>query len=161
MTASLKNGYVYNHFLDVDLHLHATFASTDQYNVANILRDMGMGSHLPLLQVTLPVGISFFTFMGISYVVDVYRGEIVPAPLLDFAVYLSFFPHLVAGPIVRGSELLPQLREPKDPRRVDASITMSQVYAAAVPYIVFGLIVLVAIFLFPPIATWLPAVLGN
>ncbi len=90
-------------------------------NVANGLHHLGLGSPLPLLQVTLPVGISFFTFMGISYVVDVYRGEIAPAPFLDFAVYLSFFPHLVAGPIVRGSELLPQLREPKDPRRVDAS----------------------------------------
>ena len=42
-----------------------------------------------------------------------------------------------------------------------ASITMQQIYAAAVPYIVFGLIVLVAIFLFPPIATWLPGLLGN
>jgi D-alanyl-lipoteichoic acid acyltransferase DltB (MBOAT superfamily) len=90
-------------------------------NVANVLHHVGVGSPLPLLQVTLPVGISFFTFMGISYVVDIYRGQLTPAPLLDLAVYLSFFPHLVAGPIVRGSELLPQFREPKDPRRVDAS----------------------------------------
>jgi D-alanyl-lipoteichoic acid acyltransferase DltB (MBOAT superfamily) len=70
-------------------------------------------------RVLLPIGISFFTFMGISYVIDIYRGEIEPAGWLDFFVYLSFFPHLVAGPIVRGSELLPQIRVRRDPRRID------------------------------------------
>ena len=90
-------------------------------NVANGLHRMGLSSPLPVLQVALPVGISFFTFMGISYVVDVQRGKIPAATWLDAAVYLSFFPHLVAGPIVRGSELLPQLRERKDPKRIDAS----------------------------------------
>jgi alginate O-acetyltransferase complex protein AlgI len=90
-------------------------------NVANGLHRIGVHSPLPILQVALPVGISFFTFMGISYVVDVYRRKIDVAGWLDAAVYLSFFPHLVAGPIVRGSELIPQLRTPRDPRRVDAS----------------------------------------
>ena len=70
---------------------------------------------------SLPVGISFFTFMAISYVVDTYRGELVPASLARFAVFQAFFPHLVAGPIVRASELLPQLERPRDPRRVDIS----------------------------------------
>ena len=56
---------------------------------------------LPFVEIILPVGISFFTFQAISYVVDVYRRQPTPAPLLDFAVYLAFFPHLVAGPIVR------------------------------------------------------------
>ena len=65
---------------------------------------------------TLPVGISFYTFMAISYVVDTYRGELVPASFARFAVFQAFFPHLVAGPIVRASELLPQLEEPRDPR---------------------------------------------
>ena len=74
-----------------------------------------------MLVVTLPVGISFFTFMAISYVVDVYRGELEPPSLARFAVFLSFFPHLVAGPIVRASELLPQLERPRDPRAVDTS----------------------------------------
>jgi D-alanyl-lipoteichoic acid acyltransferase DltB (MBOAT superfamily) len=90
-------------------------------NVANGLHRLGIHSPLPLLQVALPVGISFFTFMGISYVVDVYRGTVEPAGWLDSAVYLSFFPHLVAGPIVRAGELIPQLRAPRDPRRIDAS----------------------------------------
>jgi D-alanyl-lipoteichoic acid acyltransferase DltB (MBOAT superfamily) len=90
-------------------------------NLSNALHAVGIHSPLPLLQVALPVGISFFTFMAISYVVDVYRGDLQPATWLDFAVYLSFFPHLVAGPIVRGGELLPQIRTRRDPRRVDYS----------------------------------------
>jgi D-alanyl-lipoteichoic acid acyltransferase DltB (MBOAT superfamily) len=74
-----------------------------------------------LANVTLPVGVSFYTFMAISYVVDTYRRELVPATLMRFAVFQAFFPHLVAGPIVRASELLPQLEKPRDPRRVDTS----------------------------------------
>src|SRR5579875_3261207 len=74
-----------------------------------------------LTNVTLPVGVSFYTFIAISYVVDTYRGELVPASFARFAVFQAFFPHLVAGPIVRASELLPQLEEPRDPRRVDTS----------------------------------------
>jgi len=79
-------------------------------NVANGLHRLGVGSPLPVLAVALPIGISFYTFMGISYVVDCYRGRLQAAPWLDAAVYLAFFPHLIAGPIVRGPELLPQLR---------------------------------------------------
>ena len=74
-----------------------------------------------IAHIVLPVGISFFTFMAISYVVDTYRGELVPASFARFAVFQAFFPHLVAGPIVRASELLPQLEEPRDPRKVDVS----------------------------------------
>ncbi|MFP3906133.1 MAG: MBOAT family O-acyltransferase, partial [Acidimicrobiales bacterium] len=72
----------------------------------------------PLLDVILPVGISFFTFQAMSYVIDIGRGQIRTMPLLDFAVYLSFFPQLVAGPIVRASEFAPQLAEQPDPRHV-------------------------------------------
>ena len=59
--------------------------------------------------------------MGISYIVDIYRGDTEPTTLEKFAVYLSFFPHLVAGPIVRPNELIPQLDSPRSPRRVDTS----------------------------------------
>ena len=79
---------------------------------------VGLGSPLPLLQIVLPIGISFFTFQAISYVVDVYRGETRAASLGDVAILQAFFPHLVAGPIVRANELLPQLRTPRDPREV-------------------------------------------
>ena len=58
----------------------------------------------------LPIGISFYTFQTMSYTIDVYRGRIPPADnLLSFALYVAFFPQLVAGPIVRASQLLPQL----------------------------------------------------
>lgn len=74
-----------------------------------LLSQFGWGRDLPLLQVILPVGISFFTFQGISYVVDVHRGKTpVARSLLDVMLLMSFFPHLVAGPIVRASDLLPQ-----------------------------------------------------
>ncbi len=74
-----------------------------------LLARFGWERDLPLLQVVLPVGISFFTFQGISYLVDVHRGKTPPArSLLDVMLLMSFFPHLVAGPIVRASDLLPQ-----------------------------------------------------
>ena len=82
---------------------------------------VGLELPLELRSIVLPVGISFFTFMAISYVVDAYRGDFQPTTLEKFAVYLSFFPHLVAGPIVRPGELIPQLDTPRDPRRVDTS----------------------------------------
>lgn len=87
----------------------------------NFFRPLGIDLPLPLLEITLPVGISFFTFQALSYVIDVYRDRQHHATLLDFAVYLAFFPQLVAGPIVRGSEFIPQLYTPKDPRKVDAA----------------------------------------
>ncbi len=82
---------------------------------------VGLDLPFSLKTIILPVGISFYTFMAISYVVDTYRGNFVPTTLEKFAVYLSFFPHLVAGPIVRPGELIPQLDAPRDPRRVDTS----------------------------------------
>src|SRR5499426_868818 len=81
-------------------------------NIANAFESVGLHPPLPLLQVLLPIGISFYTFMAISYVVDVSRYEIVPSDWLDVSVYLAFFPHLIAGPIVRGDELIPQIRRP-------------------------------------------------
>jgi D-alanyl-lipoteichoic acid acyltransferase DltB (MBOAT superfamily) len=87
-------------------------------DVGDVLDTVGLGLPLPLLTVALPIGISFFTFQAITYVVDVKRGDAEPASLIDAAIYLSFFPHLVAGPIVRASEFLPQLATPRDPNRV-------------------------------------------
>jgi alginate O-acetyltransferase complex protein AlgI len=87
-------------------------------SLAHGLDAVRLGLPLPLLAIALPVGVSFFTFQAISYVVDVKRGVVRPASLVDVAVYLSFFPHLVAGPIVRAREFLPQLAEPRDPSRV-------------------------------------------
>jgi len=91
------------------------------FSLTNAFEGIGISAPLPLLQVVLPIGISFYTFMAISYVVDVSRLEITPAPWLDVFVYLAFFPHLVAGPIVRGDELLPQIRRPRDSGGIDVS----------------------------------------
>jgi D-alanyl-lipoteichoic acid acyltransferase DltB (MBOAT superfamily) len=64
--------------------------------------------------VILPVGISFYTFQTMSYTIDVYRGELEPSEdLLEFAAFLSFFPQLVAGPIERGAQMIPQFRRPR------------------------------------------------
>ncbi len=71
-----------------------------------------LGFHPPevALRVALPVGISFFTFESMSYVIDIYRGDIEPHPsYLEYLAFVAFFPHLVAGPIVRPRDLLPQL----------------------------------------------------
>lgn len=67
---------------------------------------------IPSLNLLLPVGISFYTFQTLSYTIDVYRGEVEPETHFGkFAVYVSFFPQLVAGPIERSARLLPQLRD--------------------------------------------------
>ncbi len=74
------------------------------------------------LDVILPVGISFYTFQSISYIVDVYRGEIEPAKdPLDFFLFVAFFPHMVAGPIMHSSALLPQMQNPRRMRWTDIS----------------------------------------
>ena len=68
------------------------------------------GTHFDVSVILLPVGISFYTFQTISYTVDIYRGKVDPVRhILDFGFYVSFFPQLVAGPIVRASEFIPQL----------------------------------------------------
>lgn len=77
---------------------------------AALLETAGLERDLPFMQVILPIGISFFTFQGISYVVDIYRGHVTAErSLSNVALYISFFPQLVAGPIVRAADFLPQL----------------------------------------------------
>jgi D-alanyl-lipoteichoic acid acyltransferase DltB (MBOAT superfamily) len=100
-----------------DLVLLGVFKYYDFFAVelSNLL---GSTTAIPLLELTLPVGISFFTFQAMSYVIDMHRQLIKPMPVLDFAVYLSFFPQLVAGPIVRASEMAPQISQRPDPRHV-------------------------------------------
>ncbi|MEQ8268886.1 MAG: MBOAT family protein [Parvibaculum sp.] len=80
---------------------------------AAVLETAGLERDLPFMQVILPVGISFFTFQGISYVVDVYRRHVsAERSLTNVMLYISFFPQLVAGPIVRAADFLPQLHRP-------------------------------------------------
>ena len=88
-------------------------------NAANTATALGFSWAPPLIQVILPVGVSFYTFMAISYVVDVYRRDFEVSGWGDVFLYLSFFPHLVAGPIVRPDELIPQFEHRQDARHVD------------------------------------------
>ncbi|HJR58817.1 MAG TPA: MBOAT family protein [Vicinamibacterales bacterium] len=85
---------------------------------ADSLQTLFTGFGMPLdfvtLRVLLPVGISFYTFVTMSYVIDVYRREVAATRnFVDFAVFVAYFPHLVAGPILRASRLLPQIQLPR------------------------------------------------
>ena len=80
----------------------------------SLLRCLGVDAHVNSLNVILPVGISFYTFQALSYTIDVYRRSIIPTkdPIAFFA-FISFFPQLVAGPIERATNLLPQFLKPR------------------------------------------------
>jgi alginate O-acetyltransferase complex protein AlgI len=83
-------------------------------SLAQTLRALGAETSFPVLSVILPIGISFYTFEAISYVVDVYHGRLrAERNLANFLLFILFFPHLVAGPIVRGRDFLPQVRRRK------------------------------------------------
>lgn len=83
-------------------------------NCTSLLTALGFHYQAQPMGIVLPVGISFYTFQTLSYSIDVYRRRMEPwqSPL-DFALFVSFFPQLVAGPIVRASEFLPQCRTPR------------------------------------------------
>jgi D-alanyl-lipoteichoic acid acyltransferase DltB (MBOAT superfamily) len=98
-------------------------------NLSNVMYD----TNFRVDAILLPVGISFYTFQTMSYAIDVYRGHVKPVKsLLDFGFYVSFFPQLVAGPIVRASEFIPQLYK-------DYSLTKKQ-FGMALFWILNGLI---------------------
>ena len=88
---------------------YADFTIT-QFNILGNMLDLT--SEIPLLNLALPIGISFYTFQSLSYIFDIYRGSLKPCKTLkEFSLFVAFFPPLVAGPIVRASVFLPQLRE--------------------------------------------------
>jgi D-alanyl-lipoteichoic acid acyltransferase DltB (MBOAT superfamily) len=90
-------------------------------SVTDVLGALGLSATAPTLGLLVPVGLSIVTLQAIGYVVDVGRGEVEPVAWGDLLLYLSFFPHLVAGPPVRVDELVPQFHERPDPRRVPAT----------------------------------------
>ena len=92
-------------------------------NLGALLALVGLHVDLELLNLALPIGISFYTFQSLSYVVDVYRGQQAPCRRFgDFALYVAFFPTLLAGPITRASQLLPQIESatPTAPAQAEA-----------------------------------------
>src|SRR2546423_1549669 len=79
-------------------------------NFTAAVNSLGISYHAPQSHIVLPIGISFYTFHSLSYTIDVYRKRIkATSSLADFALFVSFFPALVAGPIIRASHFLPQL----------------------------------------------------
>jgi alginate O-acetyltransferase complex protein AlgI len=86
---------------------YADFAIT-QFNILGAHFDLNT---IPLMNLALPIGISFYTFHSITYTVGIYRGIIEPVRLREYALFVTFFPQLVAGPILRAHQFLPQLRE--------------------------------------------------
>lgn len=99
---------------NVGLLAYFKYANFFLQSIEQALHAAGSTATLPVLQVMLPIGISFYTFEAINYTVDVYRRQ-VPAErnLAHFMLFITFFPHLVAGPIVRARDFLPQIRRPK------------------------------------------------
>ena len=100
--------------------VNLTFLGTFKYagffvqEAASLLRWLGFDAHVRTLQIVLPIGISFYTFQSLSYVVDVYRRKLQPVRNLhDYALYVAFFPQLVAGPIERATHMLPQFLQPR------------------------------------------------
>jgi D-alanyl-lipoteichoic acid acyltransferase DltB (MBOAT superfamily) len=80
------------------------------HTAADVLTALGLPSFVPTIKLLLPVGISFYTFQSLSYTIDVWRGRLTPERSFSkFALFVTFFPQLVAGPIVRANEFLPQL----------------------------------------------------
>jgi len=89
-------------------------------NLNAVLALLPVQARVPLVQPPLPLGLSFVVFQAISYVVDVYRRQLRPCSFPDLLLYLTFFPHVVAGPIVRASEFLPQIQRTPDPSALEA-----------------------------------------
>src|SRR5208283_5393285 len=99
---------------NLGLLVYFKYANFFLHSLEDALRAAGANASLPVLRIMVPIGISFYTFEAINYIVDVYSHKI-PAErrLSNFLLFILFFPHLVAGPIVRARDFLPQAARPK------------------------------------------------
>lgn len=107
-------------WLFISIFINLGFLSVFKYynffidNFSSVLSHIGFQPNLWSLKVILPVGISFYTFHGLSYVLDIYKGKIQPTKnFTNYSLFVSFFPLLVAGPIERATHLLPQIEKPR------------------------------------------------
>jgi len=120
MTAHSKGSVARRRFLLLSLGVNLSVLFFFKYfnffldNLNGLAGLFGLGLHLPTWRIILPVGISFYTFQSLSYTIDVYRGQMEPVESFpDYALYVAFFPQLVAGPIERATRLLPQIAAPR------------------------------------------------
>lgn len=110
--------------------------------IASLLHAIGLPASLPLLEIIAPIGISFYTFQHISYLVDLSRGKGVKAKsLLDYLLYTAFFPKVLAGPICRSNELLPQMHGPCPSGIPDLSVAVTLVLSGLMKKAVLGTLV--------------------
>ncbi|MCK5846457.1 MAG: MBOAT family protein [Bacteroidales bacterium] len=108
---SLLVYFKYSYFLTLSIN-EMFNTNFEVINYMALWANEATGSHFEVDKILLPVGISFYTFQTISYSIDVYRGEVKPVNnIIDFGFYVSFFPQLVAGPIVRAAQFIPQMYE--------------------------------------------------
>ena len=125
-------------WLVISLVINLGFLAYFKYTnfLLGIINDLQLGN-FQVVDIVLPVGISFYTFQVLSYTIDVYRGLLKPAKnIFDFGFYISFFPHLVAGPIVRASLFLPQIHTDikitKDDRATAVFLILTGLFKKAV-----------------------------
>ena len=120
--ASASEGRTRKHWLVFSLVLNFGILGLFKYfnffvdSFAGLLATFGVHHFaIPLIRILLPPGISFYTFQEVAYIVDVYKGRIEPArSFVDYALFISLFPHLIAGPIQRPSHLLPQVQKERE-----------------------------------------------
>ena len=126
----LLGSVMVDYFISVNLHAMADGRRRKMLFISSIVLNLGLlfyfkytnfflsniydvfDEPFKALDIFLPIGISFYTFQSLSYIIDIYKRELTPAQsFLDYAFYMTFFPHLVAGPIVRAKFFLPQVRD--------------------------------------------------
>ena len=106
---------------------------------ADLAAALGVEVVVPHLRLLLPIGISFYTFQTLSYTIDVWRGRLTPEPsFARFALFVVFFPQLVAGPIVRAHEFLPQLHRPPRLSAANMSQGMYRILCGVIKKVVLG-----------------------
>jgi len=132
MNLALLGFFKYSYFF-VDLINQSFHTQLKAYNFLSGLSNMIAGTNYDVSEIILPVGISFYTFQAMSYTFDIYRGNLHPVKnIWDFGFFISFFPHLVAGPIVKAADFIPQVYKPYHVTRAEMG--------AAIFMIVKGLI---------------------
>ena len=120
----------YNAIFDADIKVE---------NVLGVLSNSMLGTHLDTSRIFLPIGISFFTFHAISYMVDVYHKKLAPVTnFSDYGFYITFFPQLVAGPIVLASELIPQVHRKYQLTKDEFSYGVYMIMKGLVKKIIFA-----------------------
>jgi alginate O-acetyltransferase complex protein AlgI len=119
-----KSILIFSVCLNVSILLYFKYANFFVGNINELLTSIGSTSHIKWTHIALPIGISFFTFHELSYIIDVYRGVNKPMKrIADYAVYILLFPQLIAGPIIRYKEIANQIIDRQHQETIDNKLT--------------------------------------